>query len=110
MRLRSKVVEIEAVEYSGLIDGKIPQDIIDFVGTDILIQVEDKDGHHAFIGGPEGPHYLALLLDETLRIWNDLEQQWINCPVGHYVIKGLKGEFYPCESEVLWMKYEVIDD
>lgn len=92
IKLRSRVVEIEAVEYTGLVNGLISREVVDFVGS-----------------GPEGEPRLAVLLDGTAKVWNELEGQWINIPVGHYVLKGLKGEFYPCEPEALFMKYEVIE-
>lgn len=90
MRLRTKVVEIEAVLWDG--SYKSVKEIAEFVGHENL----RVDGSH-----PDFP--------PTLKLWNYLEEQWINCPVGHYVLKGLKNEFYPCEPEALFMKYEVID-
>lgn len=90
MKLRSKVVEIEAILWDG--SSKSISEIENFVGKENL----SVDGSH--------PDALAVL-----RVWNKLEEQWINCPVGHYVLRGLKDEFYPCEPEALWMKYEVID-
>lgn len=48
------------------------------------------------------------LLDNDLDVWNQLEMQWINCPLEHWVLKGLKGEFYPCEEEVLFAKYRIV--
>lgn len=38
---------------------------------------------------------------DYLRIYNILEHQWLNVPIGHWVVKGLKGEFYPCEPSVM---------
>lgn len=43
---------------------------------------------------------------EELVIYNALESAWIPCPVGHWIIRGLKGEFYPCEPEVFARSYE----
>ncbi len=54
-------------------------------------------------------HDKGTILDNFLSIWNTLEDQWINCPVGHFVIKGLKGEFYPCEPEVFYNSYELVE-
>lgn len=44
-----------------------------------------------------------------LKVYNDLEEQWLNVPAGHWLVKGLKGEFYPCESEAMEMKYKIVD-
>jgi hypothetical protein len=46
--------------------------------------------------------------DFTLLVWNSLEQQYIQCPVGHWIIKGIKGEFYPCDDGVFQAKYELV--
>lgn len=51
----------------------------------------------------------ARLLDTqepTLMVWNAEEGQWIRCPMGHWVIRGIKGEFYPCSDEVFVRTYE----
>lgn len=45
-----------------------------------------------------------------LQLWNYLEKQWITCPIGHYVLRGLKNEYYPCEPGAFFMKYDIIDD
>lgn len=29
---------------------------------------------------------------------------------GDYIIKGLKGEFYPCKPDIFEMKYQVVED
>lgn len=44
-----------------------------------------------------------------LKVWNVLEDQWLNVPVGHWVVKGLKGEFYPCDPEAMDMKYAQVE-
>lgn len=43
---------------------------------------------------------------EQVVIWNTLEQQWICCPKGHCVIRGVAGELYPCDPEVFERTYE----
>lgn len=34
-----------------------------------------------------------------------LEGQYVVCP-GDWIIKGVKGEFYPCKSDIFEMTYE----
>lgn len=46
--------------------------------------------------------------DGKLELWNDEEKCWISCPMFHYIIKGIKGEFYPCSPEVFARTYDVI--
>lgn len=45
----------------------------------------------------------------SLQVYNDLEHQWLNVPSGHWLVKGLKGEFYPCEPGAMEMKYKIVD-
>lgn len=45
----------------------------------------------------------------TLQVYNDLEEQWLNVPKGHWLVKGLKGEYYPCEPGAMEMKYKIVD-
>lgn len=45
---------------------------------------------------------------EELVIFNAPEQVWIPCPVGHWIICGVKGEFYPCAPDVFEQTYENI--
>jgi hypothetical protein len=32
------------------------------------------------------------------------------CSIGDYVIKGVKGEFYPCKPDIFEMTYEAVDE
>lgn len=90
MRLRTKIVEIDAELWDGTWSSA--QEIIKFAGEENLRF--EFNGEEDII---------------SLHIWNKLENQWINTPFQHYVLKGLKGEFYPCEPEALFMKYDIID-
>lgn len=61
-----------------------------------------------FIGDEDLFHYSLHSL-MRLKLWNVLEEQWLNVPVGHWVVKGLKGELYPCEPGAMDMKYKIVD-
>lgn len=43
---------------------------------------------------------------ENVVVWNTLEKQWLHLPLGYYLIRGMKGELYPCEPEVFNSKYQ----
>ena len=43
------------------------------------------------------------------EIYNYKEDCWINCPVGHWVIQGISGEYYPCDPEVFAKTYKEVD-
>jgi hypothetical protein len=91
IKLRAKLVEIEAVLWDGTLESV--EEIECFAGAS---NVYFERNHPLDVG--------------KLELWNYLEDQWIKCPIGHYVLKGLKNEFYPCEPEALNMKYDIIDD
>lgn len=41
-----------------------------------------------------------------LEVWNDQESAWIPCPLGHSVVKGRLGEFYPISPAAIAETYE----
>lgn len=45
----------------------------------------------------------------SLQVWNTLETCYVTVPVGHYIVQGVKGEFYPIDPEVLVSTYERVD-
>jgi hypothetical protein len=47
--------------------------------------------------------------DGSTSIWNDKEGCWVRCPPGHWVIKGVADEFYPCDPDVFAATYEPVD-
>lgn len=45
---------------------------------------------------------------EKVVLWNTKERQWLLCPVGHWVIRGVAGELYPCAPDVFRETYEAV--
>lgn len=94
MRYRTKPFEIEAVQWNG----RNTESIKDFVGV-------NANGESLF-----------LLQNEISGVWNEphvwdyLQKTWVSVNLGDYIIKGMKGEFYPCDAEVFEAKYEGIDE
>lgn len=43
---------------------------------------------------------------EQVVLWNSIEQQYLCCPVGWFVIRGVRGELYPCEQSIFAETYE----
>lgn len=83
MKVRKKPVEVEAVQWTGEnLDG-----IVDFCG-ERLSYVELRGHICPYINTLEGYHRVSL---------ND------------YIIKGIKGEFYPCKPDIFKATYERID-
>lgn len=93
MRYRTKPVEIEAIQWTGLNLEEIKQ----FVGESLEYNILDT----AWEVGKSRPHIYMKI--HTLE--GDMYAS-----VGDYIIKGLRGEFYPCKPDVFKKKYEVIGE
>lgn len=46
--------------------------------------------------------------DQELVIWNGAEKLWLPVPIGHWIIRGIKGEFYPCAPDIFDATYEAV--
>ena len=82
---RKKPVVIEAVQFDGL----NPTEIKDFVGENCEVEIYDNK-----VTPP-----IANITIHTLE--GDMEVS-----NGDYVIKGVKGEFYPCKPDIFEQTYE----
>ena len=81
---RKKPVEIEAIQW---VSDNIEQ-VYEMLGDNLIINTdEDKDEVKHFINTLEGK----------------MEMSW-----GDYIIKGVKGEFYPCKPDIFELTYEKI--
>lgn len=84
MRVRKKPIEVEAVQWTGInkteIDG--------FMGKEAT-WVDLSQGY--------------LLNIETL-------EGTMAAFIGDWIIKGVKGEFYPCKPDIFDQTYEVVTD
>ena len=84
MKYRKKPVEIEAIQW---VSDNIEQ-VYEMLGDNLIINTdEDKDEVKHFINTLEGK----------------MEMSW-----GDYIIKGVKGEFYPCKPDIFELTYEKI--
>lgn len=83
IKLRAKPKEVEAIEWI-----KNEPHIREFVKNDNLLRFPSEG---------------------RLEVWNEEEKCWINVPLRHYIIRGVKGELYPCSPEVLQRTYEIIE-
>lgn len=82
---RKKPVTIEAVQFKGW----NPTEIKDFVRENCEVEIYDN--------GVTPP--IARIVIHTLE--GDMEVS-----TGDYVIKGVKGEFYPCKPDIFEQTYE----
>mgnify|MGYP001335053347 FL=1 len=81
-KYRKKPVVIEAVQFNG----RNSADIHEFCG--------DK------VREPVGKDYLEIETLEGIHIASP----------GDYIIKGIKGEFYPCKPDIFEMTYEKVEE
>ena len=90
-RFRKKPVVIEAIRWTG----SNLREIIDFMGL------------HPSIEKWTWPEYEQVVRDEGLKIFT-LEGTY-SALVGDMIIKGVKGEFYPCKPDIFEATYEEVD-
>ena len=92
MKYKTKPVEIEAIQWTGL----NLEEIKTFVGDSLIYNIIDT----AWEVGKGRPNVLMKI--KTLE--GDM-----HVSEGDYIIKGLKGKFYPCKPDIFEKKYELID-
>lgn len=89
-KYRKKPVVIEAIQYT---KNNI-HEVMDF------IEKHSKK---------DNSRYLAYDVNHNKYFINTLEGKYL-LTEGDYVICGVKGEFYPCKSDIFEMTYELVDD
>lgn len=101
---KTKPFEIEAM----LFDGENFKEIQEFVGSR-----EVEPGHEIINFQPAGSYGLWLNRDGSkdkeivAEVYDKLHSTWVGVRAGQYIIKGMKGEFYPCDAGVFEAKYEL---
>ncbi|NQX77304.1 hypothetical protein [Gilvibacter sp.] len=74
------------------------------VVIDAILWDGTKECYDALASGSER----SLRLEKGQLVIKTLEGE-MRAPVGHYIIKGIKGEFYPCDPEIFAQTYESVD-
>lgn len=80
-KFRKKPVEIEAIQYLGKQNYHV---ICDFVGEELQME---------------------YMYDEQIIVIPTLEGE-MRANKGDYIIKGIKGEFYPCKPDIFEATYD----
>lgn len=86
MEYRKRPVKIKALKYYGTRESVAA--LIDFVGESLSI--EFNDGWYPF----------------NVKIKTLEGDMLVN--KGDYIIKGIRGEFYPCESSIFESTYDIV--
>jgi hypothetical protein len=50
----------------------------------------------------------AATLELTAEVFDVLHDTWVGVRTGQWIIRGVKGEFYPCDAEVLDATYDEV--
>jgi hypothetical protein len=93
MKYQKKPVVIEAIQWTG---DNLKQ-IIDFTGLHPSAEQWVSQGWE---------HYEEVVKVNGLKIFT-LEGPMM-ASVGDYIIKGVKGEFYPCKPDIFALTYEQV--
>lgn len=91
MKYKTKPCEIEAVRWNGT----NLEEMKSFVGENLIYTICDT----AWEVGKGAPW-----VDMKIKTLEGVMQ----ASVGDYIIKGLRGEFYPCKPDVFEKKYEAV--
>ncbi len=83
MKFRKKPVVIEAIQWTGKNGGEVAQ----FISGCPHTYTYDKKGAAIYLDTLEGGHYASI---------------------GDWIIKGVKGEFYPCKPDIFEQTYEFV--
>ncbi len=89
-RWRKRPVEITAVQYTGDNQGDVRRFGGYLPGADLL------ERHYAVRFGPDGAG----------EVYDRIHDSWIRFGPGHWIIRGIRGELYPCEGSVFAETYE----
>ena len=92
MKYRTKPVEIEAIQFTGLNF----EEVKNFINESLIYAIIDTE----WKTGKDRPRVVMKI--KTLV--GDMKVS-----EGDYIVKGLKGEFYPCKPDVFETKYEPIN-
>jgi len=98
VRFRKRPIEIEAIQWDGTADGAVP--IIDWIlsgEATASFVCSDPDRCVAYDGDTQ--HTIVI---RTLE--GDMAAS-----LGDYVIKGIRGEFYPCKADIFEATYERVE-
>ena len=90
-KFRKKPVVIEAIQWNG----SNLREVIDFTGLHYSAEKWSWE------------EYEQVVKTEGLKIFT-LEGK-MNADVNDFIIKGVKGEFYPCKPEIFESTYEKVD-
>lgn len=92
MKYRKKPVVIEAYHFTGSFrDNEIP--------NWLCACMNGESEPAIYYQGGDNPYFTIETLEGKMR-----------ASVGDYIIKGVKGEIYPCKPDIFQQTYEAVED
>ena len=88
-KFKKKPVEIEAIQYTGKNDFEISKWSNDLVYPSPVLEPAENN--------PSGSYLQIKTLEGVMT-----------AIVGDWIIKGVKGEFYPCKNDIFLVSYDVV--
>ena len=90
-KFRTKIVEIEATQFTGS-------------NWDELSEWSENSFRH----GPKPYPLTHEGLELTAEVFDKLHNAWIGVAPGQWIVRGIKGEYYPCDDGTFHWKYEEV--
>lgn len=87
---RKKPIEVQAVQFDG----------------ENWTQVWTLAGSKSF--GPVDPEDRGEDPEIVAEVFDKLHSTWVGVKQGQWIIKGVQGEFYPCDEDVFAATYEEV--
>jgi|LUMK01.1.fsa_nt_gb hypothetical protein len=95
-KYKKKPIPIEAIQWTG----NNAEEVIEFCDDSLIYNVKDYIDMAESRGLPDGSTFFII---KTLEGYMDVQ-------VGAYIIKGVKGELYPCKEDIFLETYDEIED
>lgn len=92
MKFRKKPVEIDAVQWTG----------------DNAAEVYAFTGESNFAPITDGFHHESEDPDITATVFDVLHSTWVGVKTGQWIIRGVRGETYPCDESMFADTYEQV--
>jgi hypothetical protein len=89
-KFRTRIVEIEATRWTG---------------HNLLEMMEWTEENFRLARDKKTTHEGLIL---TAEVFDKLHNAWIGVANGQWIVRGVKGEYYPCDDETFHWKYEEI--
>jgi hypothetical protein len=99
-KFRTKPFEIDAVQFTGENYGEV----LDFTGYRTV------DGYEIPLFCAAGTYAGWDDPDIFGEVYDKLHSSWVGVKADQWIIRGQKGEYYPCDPDIFAAKYEEIGE